>query len=103
VRHKLNTIMGTKHTHHTIVTRSVKTTTELQAYMAKTITGCEGHVTIHIGKGEGISIQAGSSLMIGWKNKGITRKESDDIEIKIVNDTKTATTMTSCGRENRAR
>jgi hypothetical protein len=50
--------------------------------MGKTITGCEGHVTIHIGTGEGISLQAGSSLMIGWKNKGGSTKEPDDIEIR---------------------
>jgi hypothetical protein len=60
-------------------------------------------VTIHIGNGEGINLQAGSSLMIGWKNKGGTKKETEDIEIKIVNDTKTATTMTSYGSETKAR
>jgi hypothetical protein len=95
--------MNTRDNHHTMVTRSVKTTTELQAYMGKTITGCEGQVTIHIGKGEGICLQAGSSLMIGWKSKGGMKKETEDIEIKIVNDTKTATTMTSHGSETKAR
>ena len=100
---KLNTIMGTKHTHHTMVTQSVKTKSELQAYMGKTITACEGQVTIHIGKGEGITLQAGSSIMIGWRNKKGTKKGTEGIEIKIKNDTKTATTMTSYGSATKTR
>jgi hypothetical protein len=86
-----------------MVTQSVKTKSELQAYMGKTITGCEGQVTIYIGKGEGISLQAGSSLMIGWKDKRGTKKGTEGIEIRIKNDTKTATTMTSYGSETKTR
>ena len=96
--------MGTKHTHHTMVTQSVKTKAELQAYMGKTITVCEGQVTIHIGRGEGITLRAGSSIMIGWRNKNGTKKGTEGIEIKIKNDDcRTATTMTSYGGATKTR